>query len=249
MPSHSANDFPLTAVSIRSHSSRRCSTSSRTGTPFQASSSSIQPNPSAFILASNRRWAVAANCNHDPSLVGAVNNLNITVLSGRPSASKASDRVNAPGHFFVIRCSIHAHVSRDRNDWARLTSTCWPCPLACTLVQRSERSVHGELTRRERGERGRDERRDPRRRAHPPERSEHPQLGHDQTFVGGHVGVRPEPAETGDRRVDEPRVDRRQRLVAQPMAIEHTRTTRLDDHVGRAGEVAHQPGIGRRDRP
>jgi formyl-CoA transferase len=75
----------------------------------------------------------------------------------------------------------------------------------------------------------------------------HPLAGHaheaahalDDEVVAGTVRVRAVLAESGDRRVDQARIDRPDRIVMQPVAGQSPDLEVLDQHVGGAGEVAH----------
>jgi hypothetical protein len=76
--------------------------------------------------------------------------------------------------------------------------------------------------------------------------------GHDageglhEGLVAGRVLARPGAAERGDRTVDQPRIDRRQRLVAEAEALHGARAEVLDEDVGRPDErLDHVHRLGR----
>ncbi len=109
-----------------------------------------------------------------------------------------------------------------------------PEATALTLDERSKDAVDGHLAGGEAGEGNADEGRGL-VRAHATEGVEDTKLGHDNALVAGGVGVGALAAETGDRGVDETRVCRSERAVAEAESIEHPGLMGLDQHVGVAG--------------
>ena len=67
-----------------------------------------------------------------------------------------------------------------------------------------------------------------------------PAHGLDDEVVAGQRRQRPVLAETGDRAVDEARVDCPQRFVAQAVALERADLVVLDQDVAAGGQLAHQ---------
>ena len=77
------------------------------------------------------------------------------------------------------------------------------------------------------------------------ERVERTDLGEDDAFVALEVRVRTGSAEGGDRRVDEARIVRRQRVVVETESARSPRAKRVDDHVAGEREVARHVVVGR----
>ncbi len=64
-----------------------------------------------------------------------------------------------------------------------------------------------------------------------------PGRGLDHVVIGGLVAARPLLAEGRERGVDQPRVDRGQRVIAQPQGIERAGPVILDEHIGGGDEL------------
>ncbi len=68
--------------------------------------------------------------------------------------------------------------------------------------------------------------------------------GLDDVIVGGLLAARPVLAERRERRVDQPRIDRGQRLVTKPQGFERAGAVVLDEHVGGRDQLLQNLAVG-----